>query len=126
MEEIIRKYWDKESATREAEKHSTRTAFKKASKGAYLFILRNKMLDELFPRKTSVMKKFLKLYSVFEFPCPVAIIDPECGPLFGKRGILLGFIIREGQTLAVVEIDWGADYTKCTHEVSTESLKVTK
>lgn len=48
--QYLRKQWTDEKVRLEAAHYDTRIAFQKGRKGAYNFALKNKMLDELFPK----------------------------------------------------------------------------
>ena len=48
--QYLRRKWTDEKVRKEATHYETRNAFQKGSKGAYNYALKNKMLDELFPK----------------------------------------------------------------------------
>jgi len=48
--QYLRKQWTEEKVKEEASRYKTRLAFQKGSKGAYNYALKNKLLDELFPK----------------------------------------------------------------------------
>ena len=48
--QYLRKQWTKEKVREEAARYNTRLALQKGSKGAYNYALKNKLIDELFPK----------------------------------------------------------------------------